>query len=169
MILDMDKKKLLTRRAAGHVLLAMVAATALLSACGGKNRAAADSTNDILSANMALLDGEQVPDYDLRTNDSLLRFEATVADLGRMKIGQKKDVAFKFVNVSSAPAVITRLVTTCGCTSAEYEKRPIMPGKESKISVGFEPEEKGVFFKKIFIYYARGSSPLEIAIKGEVR
>ena len=44
-----------------------------------------------------------------------------------------------------------------------------MPGKESKISVGFEPEEKGMFFKKLFIYYAGGAAPLEIAIKGEVR
>jgi hypothetical protein len=119
---------------------------------------------------MALLEGgDQVPDYKLNTNDSLLRFEATVAGLGRMKIGQKKEVVFNFANVSDKPVVITRIVTTCGCTSADYEKKPLMPGQESKISVGFEPEEKGVFFKKLFIYYGGGNTPLEIAIKGEVR
>jgi hypothetical protein len=145
----------------------------VLSGCVSRDSKAktdTESAADILSANMALLDGgDRVPDYKLNTNDSLLRFEATVADLGRLKIGQKKEVVFKFANVSAKPIVITRIVTTCGCTSAEYEKKPLMPGKESKISVGFEPEEQGVFFKKLFIYCAGRSAPLEIAIKGEVR
>ncbi len=151
--------------------VAVASALLVLSSCrgGGKNANATDSPAGMIAANIALLDDDRVPDYNLRTNDSLLRFEATVADLGRMKIGQKKDVVFSFANVSSTPVVITRIVTTCGCTSAEYEKVPLMPGKESKIKVGFEPEEEGVFFKKIFIYYAGGSSPLEIAVKGEVR
>ncbi len=119
---------------------------------------------------MALLEsGDQVLDYKLTTNDSLLRFDAQVADLGRMKIGESKEVEFTFTNVSPNPAVITRVVTTCGCASADYEKAPLMPGKTSKINIVFEPEETGVFFKKIFIYYAGGSSPIEIAIKGEVR
>jgi hypothetical protein len=44
-----------------------------------------------------------------------------------------------------------------------------MPYKESKIKVTFEPDETGVFFKKLFIYCEGRKSPLEIAIKGEVR
>jgi hypothetical protein len=153
----------------------MVATAALLSTgCGGdkgsKNGGGADSAADILSANMALFeDGDQVPDYKLNTNDSLLRFEVSVVELGRMKIGQTKNVTFDFTNTSETPVVITRVVTTCGCTSADYEKAPMMPGRASKIKVGFEAEEQGVFFKKIFVYCVGESTPIEIAIKGEVR
>jgi hypothetical protein len=178
----MNKKKLLTiqvKGTVGQVLLVAAVALALLSAgCGGgkggKNggNGSGDESqaSGILSANMALLEGgDQVPDYKLNTNDSLLRFETPLIDLGRMKIGQTKNVTFDFTNASATPVVITRVVTTCGCTSADYEKTPLMPGKASKIKVGFEAEEQGVFFKKIFVYCAGESAPLEIAIKGEVR
>jgi len=125
------------------------------------------STKDILSANIDLLDAIETP--KLNTADSVLHFESTVADLGRMKIGEKKDVVFRFKNVSVTPVVITRIVTTCGCTSAEYEKRPLRLGGKSEIRVGFEAEEKGMFFKKLSIHYAGGTLPIEVAIKGEVR
>jgi hypothetical protein len=168
-------KKLLTISLAVAEIAALMAGITL-SGCGnaggGKGGKVQNGSraDDILSANIALLEGgEQVPDYALNTNDSLLRFEAPVIDLGRMKIGQTKNVTFDFTNESPNPAVLTRVVTTCGCTSADYEKKPLMPGKSSKIKVGFEAEEQGVFFKKILVYCAGGSAPLEIAIKGEVR
>jgi hypothetical protein len=167
------------------IIVAAVVVWVLCSKTGNEADSNMQSTKDILSANLALLDGGEAP--KLNTADSLLRFESTVADLGRMKVGQKKNVIFKFENVSDAPIVITRVVTTCGCTSAEYDKQPLMPGKKSEIRVGFEAEVKGVFFKKLSIYYAgvdypldgmdnNASSekagrnvPLEVAIKGEVR
>ena len=72
----------------------LVVAVAMSAGCRGGNRngagADAESASDMLSANMALLDSDQVPDYKLATNDSLLRFDAPVIDLGRLKIGQKK-------------------------------------------------------------------------------
>jgi hypothetical protein len=174
----MDIKKLLTVSLAVAGIAALTAGITL-PGCGnagggkgGKNGAGAanETQSDILSANMALLEGgDQVPDYALNTNDSLLRFKTPVIDLGRLKVGQTKNVTFDFTNESPNPAVLTRVVTTCGCTSADYEKAPIMPGKGSKIKVGFEAEEQGVFFKKILVYCANEGAPLEIAIKGEVR
>lgn len=141
-----------------------VVAAGSLSSCGGENQ----RKDSVLSANLELLDRDEITDYGLDSNDSLFRFEATVADLGRMKVGQDKRVEFRFTNVGTDPIVITKVVTTCGCTSPEWEKKPVMPGGESTIKVGFEAEEQGVFFKKLFVYYAGGKAPLEIAIKGEV-
>lgn len=138
----------------------------MLSACRSSgNSKQADGT---IFNNLASLNESQAPDYNLRTNDSLFHFEYQVANLGQIKKGRKKDVAFKFTNVSSAPLIITRIVTTCGCTSVNYEKAPLMPGKVSEIKVEFNPEETGVFFRKLFVFYAGGDYSIEIAIKGEV-
>lgn len=153
-------------------LLIVVAVLCIVTAIAlwlSTDRDKAPADNVSLSANLALLDLEEVPDYALDVEDSLLRFETSVANLGRMRIGDRKEFGFRFRNVSTAPVVITKIVTTCGCTSPEYAKKPLMPEEESVIKVAFEPDETGVFFKKLFIYYAGGGSPLEIAIKGEVR
>jgi hypothetical protein len=42
------------------------------------------------STDVTMPDLTEQPDHDLVTNDSLLRFEAPIANLGKMKIGQKK-------------------------------------------------------------------------------
>ena len=56
----------------------------------------------------------------LAGSDTLFRFEARVADLGRIRVGHKKKIVFRFTNVSSCPVVITRVMTSCECTSVSY-------------------------------------------------
>lgn len=105
----------------------------------------------------------------LAGSDTLFRFESRVADLGRIRVGHKKKVVFRFTNVSSCPVVITRVMTTCECTSAVWDKAPLLPGRRSRIEVTYEAERDGVFFRKLFIYHAGAASPLEIAIEGWAR
>lgn len=128
-----------------------------------------DSAESVISTNLALLDTDEVPDFELVRNDTLFRFETPVVNLGSMKTGEMRDVNFAYLNVSSKPLIIRNIVTTCGCTSVEWEKVPLMPRKSSEIKVRFEAEKEGVFFKKLFIYYAGSSAPVEIAIKGEIK
>ena len=102
----------------------------------------------------------------LAGSDTLFRFESRVADLGRIRVGHKKKVVFRFTNVSSCPVVITKVMTTCECTSAVWDKAPLLPGRRSRIEVTYEAERDGVFFRKLFIYHAGAASPFEIAIEG---
>ena len=81
-------------------------------------------------------------------------------------MGHKKKVVFRFTNVSSCPVVITKVMTTCECTSAVWDKAPLLPGRWSRIEVTYEAERDGVFFRKLFIYHAGAASPFEIAIEG---
>ena len=78
----------------------------------------------------------------------------------------KKKIVFRFTNVSSGPVVITRVMTSCECTSAVWDKAPLLPGRRSRIEVTYEAERDGVFFRKLFIYHAGAASPFEIAIEG---
>lgn len=129
------------------------------------NEGAAD---DLLLSNLALIGSGEGQDIPLNGNDTLFRFESPVADLGRIKVGHKKNVVFRFTNVSSVPVVITKVMTTCECTSAVWDKAPLLPGRQSRIEVTYEAERDGMFFRKLFIYYAGTTVPLEIAVKGMV-
>ena len=61
----------------------------------------------------------------LAGSDTLFRFESRVANLGRIRVGHKKKIVFRFTNVSSGPVVITRVMTSCECTSAVWDKAPL--------------------------------------------
>lgn len=157
-----SKKRLIIAACAAAL---MVVAAVTYGTIGRKSKAA----ETVISTNLALLDTDEVPDYELARNDTLFQFAAPIVNLGNMETGEVRDVNFAYRNVSSKPLIIRNIVTTCGCTSVEWEKVPLMPGKRSEIKVRFEAEKEGVFFKKLFIYYAGSSAPVEIAIKGEIK
>ena len=78
-----------------------------------------------------------------------------------------EQLAFRPVELRDAGAVlITKVMTTCECTSAVWDKAPLLPGRRSRIEVTYEAERDGVFFRKLFIYHAGAASPFEIAIEG---
>ncbi|WP_165020794.1 MULTISPECIES: DUF1573 domain-containing protein [unclassified Dysgonomonas] len=76
---------------------------------------------------------------------------------------------FVFKNNGDAPLVIQRVQTTCGCTTPDYTKEPILPGKEGKIKVTFSTTGRpGVFDKKVTIFSNVPDEVYVLTIKGEV-
>ena len=64
---------------------------------------------------------------------------------------------FTFTNVGNAPLVINQAVASCGCTVAQYSKKPIMPGEKGTITVTFN--SRGQFpshFKKTVTVRSNG-------------
>lgn len=91
-------------------------------------------------------------------------------DFGVIKEAKGK-VTHTFVikNTGTAPLVITRVVTTCGCTTPQYEVEPIAPGKEAKIVVAFNPAGRpGQFVKSIAVYSNGYDGAYTLRIKGVV-
>lgn len=57
---------------------------------------------------------------------------------------------FEIVNTGNKPLIIVDVTTSCGCTSREYPKRPIQPGKSGKIKVIYNPAGRpGAFSKDV--------------------
>lgn len=76
---------------------------------------------------------------------------------------------FEIKNTGNAPLVITRVMSSCGCTVPTYDKEPIAPGKSSKITVTYDPAGRVYpFVKTISIYSSGKEGPEVITIKGEV-
>ena len=86
-------------------------------------------------------------------------------------IGEKDgSVSFDFVltNHSNEPIGISKVTTSCGCTTPVWTKEPIEPGKTGKISVGFNPLGRVGSFTKTITVYTNQPTPTYLKIKGEV-
>ncbi len=98
-------------------------------------------------------------------------------DFGLLPEGPKATYEFQFINVGEAPLLITNAQANCGCTSPEFPREPILPGKKGKIKVTYNTEgHPGNFMKSVYLTSnAPGNSTFdnrpyyELKIKGVVR
>lgn len=64
---------------------------------------------------------------------------------------------FDVLNSGSEDAIISGTPTSCGCTSAEIDKKTIKPGETAKLKVSFDPnfheEPEGKFFRSVSVEY----------------
>ena len=65
--------------------------------------------------------------------------DSTYQDLGKVEEGQVVDVAFRFKNTGDKPLIVTKVSTSCGCTTiTEKPNEPLTPGQESVIKAKFD-------------------------------
>jgi len=69
-----------------------------------------------------------------------IEFLDTIHDFGILKEGEIAEYTFKYKNTGTAPLKIKNIVTDCGCTVPEYDKKPLLPGENAKIKVTFDSQ-----------------------------
>ena len=89
-------------------------------------------------------------------------------DFGNIPLNEKREHVFKLVNTGNKPLVIYDVVTSCGCTKAEYGKEPVRPGETLDLKVIYNAEDKGRFRKNLTVYCNAEDSPLKLTVVGEV-
>ena len=108
-------------------------------------------------------------------NDSMEIAKTTVElpetekDFGTISLNEKREYVFKLVNTGNKPLVIYDVVTSCGCTKAEYGKEPARPGETLDLKVIYNAEDKGRFRKNLTVYCNVEDSPLKLTIVGTVK
>ena len=76
---------------------------------------------------------------------------------------------FSFRNISDKPVVIVATHSSCGCTKAEFSRKPIMPDSTSAIKVTFNPMNyPGAFARKVTVVTNSGALEERLLIKGVV-
>ena len=80
---------------------------------------------------------------------------------------------FEFTNTGNKPFTLTNVRASCGCTTPEWPKEPIAPGKSGFIKVTYNPSGRpGNFSKSITTTYTvmgdDQSKQEVISIKGQV-
>jgi hypothetical protein len=80
-------------------------------------------------------------------------------------------VKYKFVfkNTGNAPLIIFKVESSCGCTTPEWTKTPIQPGKEGMLTVEFAPYDNlGNVSKTVTINSNAETPSLQLSIKANV-
>lgn len=100
------------------------------------------------------------------TSTDVLKPKEAEFDFGRIPQGRPVTHVFEVVNNGKDTVSITNVQASCGCTTPQWNKEPIAPGKSTLITVGYNAAAEGPFTKGIYIQ-ANGSQ-IAIVIKGDV-
>jgi len=97
-----------------------------------------------------------------------MQFSKTSHDFGQVpEAGGEISYTFEFTNTGKAPVIITDVKSSCGCTTPEWTKQPVLPGKVGTVKAIFDPKDRpGVFDKEITV--STSAEQVKLKISGEV-
>ncbi len=101
---------------------------------------------------------------------STIVFDSTEHSFGNIREeGGRVDHSFQLRNKGDEPVVILSVSTTCGCTVAQFDRKPIMPDSTGIIRVTFDPMNRpGAFEKRISVQTSQGGPSIKLHISGFV-
>ena len=101
---------------------------------------------------------------------AVISADETSHDFGTIKeAAGSVSYTFKIKNTGEAPLVLTRVIASCGCTTPEWTKEPIAPGKGGDIKITYNPKDRpGPFVKTISVYSNGKTGSFILTIRGEV-
>ena len=99
-----------------------------------------------------------------------ITFEEVKYDFGSVVAGGTVDHTFKFKNTGTAPLVISNIGVSCGCTTPEWTKAPVAPGKTGTIAAHFNSTGKmGMQNKVLTIESNAVGGNTTVSLVGEVK
>jgi hypothetical protein len=99
-----------------------------------------------------------------------MAFEKIEHNYGKIKEDAgPADYSFVFRNIGKVPLVISNVSASCGCTTPEWSREPVLPGKSGFIKVSYNPLGRpGVFDKTVTIAANIMNGVQVLKISGEV-
>lgn len=97
-------------------------------------------------------------------------FDKDVHDFGTVKEADGSVTAvFTFVNNGKTPLVVSKVQASCGCTTPEWTKEPVLPGEKGHIKAIYDVKGRIYPFDKTITVYSNGDpTNLVLHIKGVV-
>jgi hypothetical protein len=99
----------------------------------------------------------------------VISFDKPEHDFGKIKEGTLATHEFTFTNTGKAPLVLSNVQPSCGCTTPEWSKEPIMPGGKGSIKAAFNSYGRpGTFQKYITVKSNSSGGDVTLTFKGTV-
>ncbi|UZR93804.1 DUF1573 domain-containing protein [Chondrinema litorale] len=96
-------------------------------------------------------------------------FEELEHNFGDIKEGELAEHVFAFENTGDAPIVIENVRASCGCTTPQWPKEPIMPGESAEIKAVFNSKGRpGNVYKTITITSNASETTKTLKLRGQV-
>lgn len=113
---------------------------------------------------------QTTPAAATQTAGPLIQFEEMKYDFGVIKQGDIVDHTFKFKNTGTAPLIISNIGVSCGCTTPDWTREPVMPGKTGTITAKFNSMGKmGMQNKVLTIESNSSAGNTMVSLVGEVK
>jgi hypothetical protein len=105
-----------------------------------------------------------------QTKAANMSFETEVHDFGKIKEAEGPvTFNFEFTNTGSQPLLIKQVHASCGCTSPNWSREPVLPGKKGFIGATYNPRNRPGPFSKTISVTSNASTPMKVlTIKGNV-
>ena len=89
--------------------------------------------------------------------ERVMRFEAEELHFGSIdELGGAWQGVFRWQNITDQPLVITRIVTSCSCLTADFGREPVAAGKRAELRVSYHPKgHPGVVRQRLYLYTNR--------------
>ena len=98
-----------------------------------------------------------------------MQFEKDNHDFGNVSEGTMASHEFKFKNTGNQPVVIANVQASCGCTTPEWTKTPVLPGKSGIIKAVYSSAGRPGVFNKTVTVTSNAVEPSKVlSIKGTV-
>ena len=106
-----------------------------------------------------------------QSNDSgqqAIVFSKKVHNFGKISVNDgAQKCSFEFRNTSDKPVVINNIISSCGCTTPVWPKKPIMPGESGKVEVTYLNDQGPYpFDKNLTVYTSSSTKPIILRISG---
>jgi hypothetical protein len=96
---------------------------------------------------------------------AVIKLKEETFDFGTIKESNGKvSHVFEFSNTGSIPLIITDVKPACDCTTPEWTRQPILPGKTGTIKATYDPKDRGGYFQKE-IKVITNANPSTITLK----
>jgi len=110
-----------------------------------------------------------VPTPIVKTVKAAITWKSESIDVGNIPQGKPKLIRFEFTNTSSKPIIIENVAPSCGCTTADYTKTPIQPGKKGFVEASYNAASAGAFMKTVNVTTSDSKTPKTLSFKGVVK
>ena len=97
-----------------------------------------------------------------------IEFKTETVDYGVIEKGSDGIRVFEFTNTGTAPLIISKVSSSCGCTIPKKPEEAILPGKTGEIQVKYDTKRVGPIRKAITVISNADTPTKVLKIKGEV-
>jgi len=98
-----------------------------------------------------------------------IEFKTETVDYGVIEKGSDGVRIFEFTNTGTAPLIISKVSSSCGCTIPKKPEEAILPGKTGEIQVKYDTKRVGPIRKAITVISNADTPTKVLKIKGEVK
>lgn len=102
-------------------------------------------------------------------NQADIQFDKETHDFGTVPQGTPVTYSFEVKNTGKEPLIITSASASCGCTTPDWTKEPIMPNKKGYVKATYNAAAAGDFTKSVTVMSNAKRSTVILYLKGTVK